>query len=48
MRLVNIFRYLQSLPGKRKGIVVSPEDIKDINCKGASTKDWLEKYPGAT
>ena len=37
-RLVNIFGYLQSIPGKHKGIVVSPEEIMDIRGKGANTK----------
>ena len=37
-RLVNIFGYLQSIPGKHKGIVVSPEEIMDIRGKRANTK----------
>ena len=45
---INIFGYLQSVPGKLKGIVVSPEYIEEISGKGANIKDWLEKYPGAS
>ena len=47
-RLVKIFSNLQSVPGKRKSIVISPEDTGEISSKGANTKDWLEKYPSAT
>ena len=45
--LVRIFGYLQSVSGRRKGIVVSPEDIEEISGKGTNVKYWLEKYPGA-
>ena len=47
-RLVKIFSNLQSVPGKRKSNVVSPEDIGEINGKVCNTKYWLEKYPRAT
>ena len=46
-RLVKIFGYLQSVPGRRKGIVVSTKDIEDISGKGTNVKYWSEKYPGA-
>ena len=44
-RLVKLFGYLQSVTGRRKSIVVLPEDIEEIIDKGANTKEWLEKYP---
>ena len=47
-RLVNIFGYLQCVPGRRKIIVVSPEDIGDTSGKGANVKYGLENYPGAS
>ena len=47
-QLVKIFGYLKSVTGRRKIIVVLPEDIEEINGKGSNTKDWLEKYPGAS
>ena len=47
-RMVNIFGYLKRVYGRRKGIVVSPEDIEEISGKGANFKDWLENYPGAS
>ena len=47
-RLVKVFGYLKSVLGKRKGTVVSPEDIEEISGKVANTKYWLEKYPVAT
>ena len=47
-RLVKIFGYLQKVLAKRKIIVVSPEDIVEIICKGANNKQWLEKYTGAS
>ena len=46
--LVNIFGYLQIVPGKSKGIIVSPEYIEDISGKGDNVKDRLETYPGST
>ena len=46
-RLVKIFGYFQSVTGRRKTIVVAPEDIEEISGKGANMKYWLEKYPGA-
>ena len=45
--LVKIFGYLQSVTGRRKSIVLAPEDIEEIIGKGANVKDWLDKYPGA-
>ena len=33
-RLVKIFGYLKIVPGKRTGIVVSPEYIEEISGKG--------------
>ena len=47
-QLVKIFGYLQSVAGRRKIIVVSPEDIYYIIGKGAYIKYWLKKYPGAS
>ena len=38
---VNIFGYLQSVPGKRKCVVVSPEDIEEISGKGVNVIYWL-------
>ena len=46
--MVKIFGYLQVIPGKSKGIFVSPEDIKEISGKGYNVKDRLETYPGST
>ena len=46
--MVKIFGYLQSVPGKSKGIVVSPEYIEEISGKGDNVKDRLETYPGST
>ena len=45
---MKISNYLQSVSGKRKGIVVLPENIEEISIKGANVKYWLEKYPGAS
>ena len=47
-RLVMIFDYLQNVTGRRKSIVVSPQDIYEISGKGAKIKYWLEKYPKAS
>ena len=47
-RLVNIFGFLQNATGRRKIIVILPEDIRDICGKGDNTEYWLEKYPGAS
>ena len=47
-QLVNIFGYFQSVPGKSKVIVVSPEDIEEIRGKGDNVKDRLETYPRST
>ena len=44
-RLVNIFGYLQTVSGRRKCIVVLPEDIYDISGKGVKVKYWLERTP---
>ena len=46
--LVKIFGYLQSVTGRRKSIVLAPEDIEEIIGKGANIKAWLENYPGAS
>ena len=43
--LVNIFVYLKSVTGRRKSIVILPEDIEEISVKGDNVKDWLEQYP---
>ena len=43
-----MFGFLKSVCGKRKGIVISPEDIEDISGKGANMKYWLEKYLGVS
>ena len=40
--------YLQSVTGRLKSIVVSPEDIEEISGKGDNMKYWLEKYPGVS
>ena len=47
-RLIKIFGYLQTVPAKVKSIVISHEDIGEINVKGANIKDWFEKYPSAS
>ena len=44
-RLVKIFGYLKSVTGRRKIIIVSPEDIEEISVKGSNVKYWLKKYP---
>ena len=43
---MKIFGYLQSVYGRRKVIVVSPEDIEEISVKVANVKYWLENIPG--
>ena len=43
--LVEIFGYLQSVTGRCKHIVVSPEDIEEISGNGVNVKDWLDQYP---
>ena len=43
---MKIFGYLKSGTGRRKIIVISPEDIRYISDKGDNTSDWMEKYPG--
>ena len=45
---MKIFGYFQNAAGRRKIIVISPEDIRDISGKGTNTADWMEKYPGVT
>ena len=40
-RLIKIFGYLQTVPAKVKSIVISHEDIGEINIKGANIKDWF-------
>ena len=47
-QLMNIFDYLQSVTGRRKIIVVLPDNIEEISGKGANVKYWLEKYPDAS
>ena len=39
--LVKIFGHLQRVTGRRKSIVISPEDMYEISGKGDNTKDWL-------
>ena len=39
---------MQIVPGKRKGIIVLPEDIEEISGKSDNVKDRLETYPGST
>ena len=38
--LVNILGCLRSVTGRRKIIVISPEDIEEISGKGVNVKDW--------
>ena len=35
---------MEDANGRRKSIVISPEDIRKISGKGANNSDWLEKY----
>ena len=45
-RLVKVFDYFKDAAGRRKIIVISPEDIRYISGKGDNTSDWMGKYPG--
>ena len=47
-RPVKIFGYFQNAAGKRKSIVISPYDIRDISVKGSNTTDWMKNYHGVT
>ena len=45
---VNIFGYVQDNTGRRKSIVISPEDIREISVKAYNTAYWLDNYPDVT
>ena len=42
------FDYFQNATVRRKIIVISPEDIREISGKGANAVNWLENYPNAS
>ena len=44
---MKIFGYLQSVSGRRRGIVFFLYDIEEISGNGANVKYWLENYTGA-
>ena len=44
-RLMDIFGYSQNLTGRRKIVVILPEDIDEISGKGANVKYWFKNYP---
>ena len=45
---MKIFGYSQIFSGRRKSIVIYPENIRDISGKFSNTVDWLKNYPNAT